>query len=407
MDPPDLQGTLPMLRATVAALAFGALPAHAEMRQFGNMIYELPPDWLHGTAEGGVKTFISSLPDDVCEFCYVYLATGIDTDDDAIAVLTAHTDRFVDAEERDDVRVIQPASGGSEGGRQMAMAGIMIGSSTLQVVIAVDLGPRVELMAFEGEADDEEEIAESMRVFGEQILPMVLSIAYVSEGAAPLMPAPVPGDLSGLYWGWRTEWLMGIDGMMRMETDYRTLIFWPNGHFYDGTPPGGLRPLDPDALMAAADESFGVYTVQGDRLRLTYVNGETDELAADGADWMDGDRQMFEVKPLRDGTTISGSISSVFYSGFTPGIGMSGGMSAFSSVTFHPDGSYEDTRMGGASATYDTGGGFATSSEDQGRGTYAIRDGLLTMIPDDGSEPTAQLAFSNGTDIMIGTSALE
>jgi hypothetical protein len=265
----------------------------------------------------------------------------------------------------------------------------------------------VEIMAFEGEADDEDELAESMQVFGDQILPMFLSIAYVSEGAAPLMPAPVPGDLSGLYWGWRSDWVMGIDGTMRMETNHRTLIFWPDGRFYDGTPPGGLRPLDPDALMAAADDSFGVYTVQGDRLRLTYVNGDTDELAADGADWLDGDRQMFQAKPLRDGTTISGSISSIYYSGFTPGTGMSGGMSAFSSVTFHPDGSYENTRMGGATATYDTGAGFATSSEDHGRGTYAIRDGLLTMTPDDGSEPTARLAFSNGTDIMIGTSILE
>jgi hypothetical protein len=246
-----------------------------------------------------------------------------------------------------------------------------------------------------------------MEVFQSQIMPMFLSIGYVSDGAEPVMPPPVPGDLSGLYWGWRTDWVMGIDMLMRMEMNYRTLIFWPDGYFYDGSPPDGLRPLDPKALMAAADDRFGVYEVRSGTLHLTYATGETDELSADGEAWQDGDRQMFRVDPLADGAAIDGTISSLFFSGFTPGIGMTGGVSASSSYTFRPDGTYVGDSGSSASAGFDGGGGFSTSSEDTYAGRYEIRDGLLVMMPADGSAPSARLIFDNGTDIMVGDSILE
>ncbi|MBK8440044.1 MAG: hypothetical protein IPL38_11340 [Rhodobacter sp.] len=31
--------------------------------------------------------------------------------------------------------------------------------------------------------------------------------------------------------------MLGIDGMMQMQIDHRWLTFWPDGLFYDGTPP--------------------------------------------------------------------------------------------------------------------------------------------------------------------------
>jgi hypothetical protein len=196
--------------------------------------------------------------------------------------------------------------------------------------------------------------------------------------------------------------------MMRQEMDYRTLVFWPDGHLFDGTPRTGTAPPNAAALLAKGESHLGVYDHQGDKLLLTFADGSTETLTADGETWSDGTKTLSLVAPLADGAVLNGSISSFFYTGFTPGSGVEGGISSSSTTTFFPDGSYSGSSFGGASGNFDGGVGYTVSNERGHDGKYQIKDGLLTMIPADGSPARDHLALQVGDkDILIGDQFLE
>jgi hypothetical protein len=393
-----------------AVLALMPLQAAAERRQFGNILYELPADWWVGTPEDGVLMIFSDMTGDRCEFCKMLLATGRNGGGQVTTFLQGEIARFVEEEDRGDIEVLSPPEQTAMGGRKAALAGIKVGSD-MQFLIAVQLDGRFELMGFEGNAYDEEDFAESMAVFQEVALPMFEGITYLSEGAESLLPAPVPGDLDGLWWGWKTSWVMQLDGMMQMEVDQRRIVFWPDGYFYDGTPPEGLKPLNRDRLAGAGVTEFGVYETVGNEVRLTYADGAVEVIPREGDELVDGERRMFAVETLPDGATIQGTVSSFFYTGFTPGSGVSGGVSAGSDTTFRADGTYTGSSFGGAFGNFESGGdvtgGFATSSGDETGGRYEIRDGLVIQYPSDGGAPSASLVYRTESGISIGDRVLE
>jgi hypothetical protein len=395
--------------ALVASLAASPLPA--ETRQHGNVIFDIPQGWeLGATRDDGTLILRSELPNDECEYCTIYITPGSRASGRADTWVAGQTRRFVDADDTPKItRMVDPEIANLKG-RPAAMLGQKV-DSDLQVLFAIQLFGRMELIGFEASAYDEADVAEGMTVFQRDVLPMIEGARFVSEGAKPLLPEPEPGPLQGLYWGYSTYWSMGLDGMMSLQLDHQFLVFWPDGRFYDGTPPQGLSSFDPAPALDRGDMSWGSYRVEGNRLTLTYASGETSDLTLNGESLVHGEATLFPVEPLPDGTKIDGSLSTFFYSGFTPGSGLEGGVSASNYTAFNPDGSWSHSASGGASASFVDGagtttGGFTTGSESGHAGRYEVKDGLLIQTPDDGSEPETALIFKTGTEIMIGTLTL-
>ncbi len=402
-----------MRRLFIASLLLWSSAARAETMQHGNIIYTLPPGWDTGRLDNGILTISSDLPDDVCEYCYIYLGTGEPKQGNLLDFVDRVALNFVDEDDREGATVLQQPEMTNIGTMNVGLMGLIADGDPM-FVVGFELSNRFEVVAFEAYAGYEnEKLDEAIAVFSEQVLPMFASLQFVSEGAASLMPDPVPGDLAGVYWGWHNYTGIGLDGMIRLEIDHRRLVFWTDGYFYDGTPPSGLGPVDADALVAAGDAQLGTYRQSDSTVTLTFATGETEEikLNPDGS-LEDADAQLFQVEPLADGTILNGSVSSFYYSGFTPGAGIEGGVSSSSSTTFYPDGTYTGESFGGAFGNFvdgagDLTGGFSTGDDNATGGRYEVKDGLLIQYPADGSAPSASMIFKTSDGVMIDDQFLE
>ncbi len=398
------------LLALLAALA--AQPAAAERRQFGNVVYDLPPDWSQGRSDEGSQILFFD-DDDLCPYCRLYIGQGAPARGDLAAWLGRQSLAFVEEEDRDAVEVTSPPElVSTSDGRPLAMMGQRVGSD-VQVLFALLAGNRFEVVGFEGWAYDEEEIAKTLGFLQSSVLPMVEGLEFVSSGAEGVLPEAVPGSHRGLWWGWNQGFTLGLDGLMAPTMEHRTLAFWPDGRFYDGTPPRGLAPLDPAQL--AADTEWGTYRETPEGVELTFSDGETERLTRDGEGWSDGLRTLLPVTPLPDGATLDGRLASSFYVPLGPvGGAVSGGVSGSSETVLRLDGTYGATSSSAAVGSFTDGagtttGGFATGGEgDPTGGTYLVRDGLLIMTPSGGGAPEAELAFiTGGGETIVGDEALE
>jgi hypothetical protein len=395
------------MRLILALIALLAAPLAAETRQHGNVVFDLPKGWvMGGVRDDGTLTLRSDLPDDECEYCTIYITPGTKTGGRADTWLGQEARRFIDPDDSPKITVLAKPEIFNLKGRPAAMLGQKVGDD-LQMLAAVQLFGRMELMGFKSSAHDEADIAEGMAVFQRDVIPMIETARFVSEGAAPLLPAPEPGDLQGVWWGTSTWWSMGIDGMMQMEIDHHWLTFWPNGTFYDGTAPAGTAPFDRDALLAAGDMDWGSYIRKGDSLTLHYATGEIESFEVTDDTIRKGDRQMYPIDLLADGTKIDGVVSTIFVSGFTPGIGVSGGVTAMTDTTYNPDGTWEFGSYTGASSTFDNGTGFSTGTEGSDHGRYEVKDGLVILYAEDGSIKRSRYIFKAGSTIWIGSNMLE
>ena len=392
------------LAALIGTLATSAL---AEPRQFANVIYDPAPAWdSYGTNdELDATVLFYDAPTDDCEFCKIYIARSSPRTGTLTDFLRASTTRFVEEDNREGVSVYQEPQITRLGSRDVAMMSIKDGSD-FQMLIAYDLPDRYELVAFEGNAYDEEELQVSTGVLQAYGIGLFERLKFVSEGAPPLLPKARPGELAGLWWGWSIEHNLGLDGMLRTDVDHRRIVFWPDGHFLEATPPLGVTaPPDHEALLQTHFDDFGIYQVLGGRLTLTFATGEKEVLTAEEGGWSDGAHKLDAVEVLPDGTALDGFVSSFFYTGFTPGSGLEGGVSSGSETTYHPDGAYEGSSFGGAFANFVQGGdytgGFSTSSGDETGGTYVVKDGLLIQTPNDGSPPRVAIIYRVDDDILI------
>ena len=381
--------------------------AAADPRQFGNTVYTPLPGWTEGRNDKGELVILSDLPDDLCEYCYIHLTASTPGRGDVAMYLSREKLRFVDEDDKESATAVGTPTVLSLAGHKAAMQGIKVGGN-IQIVIAVTLGDRFELFGFQGSADDNDKLAESMSVFQDQVVPFFEKMTFVSAGATPVLPRAQPGGIDGIWWGWSTSTSLGVDMMMRQDMNFRTLIFWPDGYFYDGAPAEGLAAIDPDALQARADPNYGVYVKSGDTLTLTFATGEVETLTAKGADWEDSQKTLSQVQPLADGTPLVGAVSSFFYSGFTPGSGVEGGVSSSSSTEFFANGTYKGESFGGAFGNFDGGGGFSTGKDGATGGSYVVQGGMVISTPADGEPQSAALALQvDDENILIGDKFLE
>lgn len=396
------------MRSLLILLALAG-PLAAETRQHGNLLYDIPPGWeLGGLWDDGAQMLRSELPGEECEYCRIYLSPGKRTGGKVVDWVASQSRRFVeeDASDRPEVTPMTASDVTNIRGRPGAMLGQKV-DGDVQILLAIQLFGRMELVAFEGPAGDPEELAATMRVFERDVMPLVEGLRFVSEGAAPLLPAPTPGPLSGVWWGTSTWWSMGLDGMMTMEIDHHWLTFWPGGLFYDGTPPNGTADFDPASLLDAGDMDWGSYLLDGGKLTLHYASGIVETYEAGDDEFTKGDRTMFVIQPLADGTKLNGIVSTIFVSGFTPGIGVSGGMTSMTDTRYNPDGTWEFGSWSGASSTFDNGTGFSTSAERSESGRYEVKDGLVIRYAEDGSIARARYVFKAGDTIWIGSDILK
>jgi hypothetical protein len=388
-------------------LAFGSA-VQAETLQHGNIIYELPQNWDTGALDDGIQTLTSDPPDEVCEYCYIHLGKGEAKSGSLVDFVNRKATEFVDEDDLGDVEVLQPPSPSALGPITVAMMALSVDGDML-LVFGYELTDRFEIVAFEGYGgSDGEYVEESLGAFQAQVMPMFTGLQFLSEGAASLMPDPVPGNLSGAWWGWYQSTGVGLDGMMRIDIEHRRLVFWRDGYFYDGTPPTGLHPLDAAELLNAGDGNFGTYREAGGKIVLTFATGETEELAVISDEQLkDSNSDIYAVETVPDGTRLDGGVSSFFYSGFTPGAGVEGGVTSSSSTTFFPDGTYTGESFGGAFGNFvdgggSTTGGFATGGDgDADGGRYEIKDGVLIQYPNDGSPPTVAMVINTDDGLLI------
>lgn len=394
--------------ATFALMLPGAVLA--EQRQHGNAVMTLPEGWTTGRREHGTLTLLPDLPGDECKYCRVWIAPS--------QVKTGAPDKLILRNLRLFLEPDDPApepigkmSLTQEGRHKVAMQGVKSGRD-VQVLLAVELADRTEIYGFKADSRDEEKLAASLEVFGRDIVPMILTARYLSEGAAPLLGAPTAGGISGVWQGTGMGWTLGLDMTMQMDLASELFVFWEDGTFYDGSPATGLREFDRAAALRAGDMSFGNYRISGVELLLSYADGrrETRKIAAggieEGFDCGD-DATCTPVQPLPDGTKIDGLIEGFSYSGLVPGTDVTGGITTSSALYFAPDGRWSYAAFTGATAS--SGSGDATSSTSSVRtGRYRVENGTVIRSFDDKSPEEIAIIFQNRAgDVMIGEDVLK
>lgn len=389
-------------------LLCAALPsvAQAETRQHGNVVFDLPSGWVTGaTRDDGTLVILSRLPDDECEYCYMYIGSGVDRAEDPVFYLKRNPRLFLEEDDGDPKEVV-PADAFDLGPYKGAMLGQLV-DGELRILMALSVGNRTEAFAFEGNGDEQEEIQADLKVFERDLVPLVSSARFLSDGAKPLLAPPEPGDLAGIYQGSGVRTSLGLDMMMQTTTYVNLYVFWKDGLFYDGTPPGGLQPFDTAAALKAGDMSWGNYRVSGGKLYLEYADGDRDEFYFEGdvtEGFSCGQTTCYPVDSIPDGSKIEGTVDNTSYTAFSPNSGVSGGIGSSSTLTFLADGNWTYESSTGVSGNFDTGGGYAVSGGNQADGTYRIENSTVIRSFNDGSPDLTSLIYKVGNEILIGSS---
>lgn len=398
--------------ALILLASLMAGPAGAESHQFSNSIFTLPPGWQLMRAERDFQT-IGPEDDEGCNYCYLYIGRSSPAIGKLKSFVSKNKRMFFDPDDDTVISELQPINELQDYGYSIAMQTFRADGAAM-FLIGFHVNDRYEIIGFKGDADDEDELRKTLATF-QTVMPAYMnSVRFVSNGAAPLMPAPQPGPYDGAWFGTYLNQSFGMDMLMRMDLASSLFVFWPNGYFHDGTPPNGLAPPDPAYLREPTVTEYGTYTVAGDEVRLTYANGETDTLTIDGEGLSDGRTTMYPVKPLPDGSMIEGTISSSYSSGFGgPGMMSQGGVSSSSYTTFHKDGTFGGESSSSSFGSFGDGmggttGGYSAGSENGHAGRYEIRNGLIFRQAPDGSEESdPELIFDMDGKIYIGQQALE
>lgn len=402
-----LAGTALILTAWLAAL-----PAGAESYQFSNSIFTLPPGWRLMRAEPDFQT-IGPDDRDECDFCYLYIGRSSPAIGSLKSFVSKNKRLFFDPGDKTAISRLQPVSELRDYGYPLAMQTFEADGKPM-FLIGFHVNDRYEIIGFQGDGDDEEELRKTLATFQTVLPAYMTTVRFVSNGAPPLMPAPKPGPYDGAYFGTWIDQSVGADLMMRMDLASSLYVFWPDGYFHDGTPPHGMTPPDPAYLREPTATGYGTYRVEGGELRLAYANGETETLTIDGEGLSDGRTTMYPVKPLPDGSRIEGTISSSYATGFGgPGMMSQGGFSSSSYTTFYTDGSFDGKSTSSAFGSFGDGlggttAGYSTGSQDGHAGRYEIKDGLIfRQAPDGSAAAEPELIFDMDGAIHIGQQALE
>jgi len=346
--------------------------------QFGNVLYHLPAGWRKGgtkercvtlytdlRAKGVFATMriYASLPgEDVDKAMKRHMAAELKADDAKLEkALEAKSAKVGNAEVRFYARVVRG------------------GSRRMQMYFARRLPDRIELVRFEGPARDPKDTRASGDLINRDVLPMMVNLRFVSEGGRSVLGGPTPGDLEGVWWGGGLQLRPDPNGLM---SDFvtRTLTFYKNGRCFDGIPPDGVGAFDYDALAATRTNDVGNYARRGDKLILSFADGDVETLDISDTNVItDGVKRLTRARVPEDGYRFEGTRQSLYVAGIHTGVGSTGTVSSSSTQVFKKDGTFTDGRFGGAFGNFDHGGGFAVGNRGDGGGTYEVKGGQLLL----------------------------
>lgn len=383
--------------ACVLALLL-ALPAGAQTRQYDAILYEPPLNWTIGRDRDGIQVLLADFPDDVCEFCRMYLAQSIPLAGSLQNTVGDNLGIFVDPEDRDDLRPMSEVRITEFGAHDAAMGTALVGRH-MHIIVGFGVGDQVAIVGFRAPARSPEDLDEAQKTMTQSVTPFFASLRFAAPGET-LLPEATPGDLAGAYWGWSNQSRIGLDGMFSTEVVHDVLVFYADGHVYRGTPPQGLARVDRAARLAANDPRLGVYDISRREVALTYATGETDILQINGDALEMGNVTLRPMQVPPDGTRIAGTLRTINSTGFSPGSGLDGGVTQASSVTYGADGQFSGGRFGSAFSASGSAS-IVSSSSQSTAGAYEIRNGLVIMTQSDGTQ-TAELILETPNGYLIG-----
>ncbi|GAB4459859.1 MAG: hypothetical protein OHK0029_23030 [Armatimonadaceae bacterium] len=273
----------------------------------------------------------------------------------------------------------------------------------LRVAVVIPAGKKADLITFE--SNDPQVLQQRSNDFTR----FIEQVKQLSGGAKPVIGKPTPGKLQGIWFGNKVGY--GLDGT-QVQTQF--YLFSPSGRFVstiiDGEP---LSPFDFERAVRLHPGDGGNYLVRNGKLLLHYADGEKDEYEFERSTTKQGKPALkiagtyhVLVKPPSNGARLQGTYSSVFYSSFTPGSGVSGGVSSSRTYTFKKDGTFISDRFAGASGNFengsgDTTGGFTTGKTTDNAGTYRIENGLLILKEKDGKEVRRNIVIAEEGLVFI------
>ena len=404
--------------AACAVIAFAAFlsavpPADAgERRRAGNIVFTLPDGWEAAELERGPddRPVTVLRPEDWIhddDAVSIWLPRGAPRPDGEDALRAWATEAIAASLDLDDDERLDTTSWNQPGeaGPNAPLLGLLYVTDTdddrrksAVVAVLIPAGDRVEVAYVTvRNRGDTAEIRDALQRSATTLLSTVAEFAFISTGAAPLLPPPQPGLLDGVWWGVGLIWLPGLDGVMTSRLQEYIYVFRPDGRFFDGIPPGGADTMDDPEVALRHTGDMGQYEVRGDTLLLRYASGERDEIDIDGALLRDGQAVIRQVRVPADGFRFAASRDYIQHTGLSAGIGESASVSSANTITFRPDGTFG--RDGFVSAVGDfEAGGYAVNRNTDGTGTYTVSGGKIALRYDDGRIIRWSLLIDDGGD---------
>lgn len=386
---------LPLLLAGILAL-----PAHAGTHQFANIVYDLPEGWT--TSGRDLDRLELRYDGENCGSCRILIDIGAKADGPLSAWLANK------ARPEEGVTVIGEPEQRKESIGEFPVIALVRqvdhdGTDRLQAFTAIALPARRELLMFEGDAVDQDSFDRSLAMLNGDVLSLLNGLRFVSEGAAPVLGSPEPGELSGPWFGTalRNQY-NGLSGTLDLVIDREAVTFYPDGRFFDGISPTGATSPDVPALVAGGEMRLGNYVVNGKDIELRYASGDISHLKLLNASGIAaGTVTMSKAAFPPDGFRFSGVIHRVNYTAF--GAGISGGVGSEHNQVFHADGTVTDTSFTGVSGQFDTGGGFAGSTKQpEETGRYKVSGGIITVIPPEGAPLRNWIILEDADSMIVG-----
>jgi hypothetical protein len=208
----------------------------------------------------------------------------------------------------------------------------------------------------------------------EQAPAPVVAEAVAEPGAPVTQEAAADGAPSGLYmrvqiWG----------GSITLEHFY----FAPDGRVYQGVPPGGLDAGAIDRAAREAPNSVGSFELEGKSLVIAWPKREPRTYELERLD--DGDLELDGIFTKRVGSFREGArLSARWGWSGTAGAGTGSVVSAARGLVLRADGTFDESGVGGVSATLSTGESVTGHSANQTRGTYTLGGNTLVLAHADG-----------------------
>ena len=226
---------------------------------------------------------------------------------------------------------------------------------------------------------------------------------FISEGAQPLLGKPVAGELQGAWFG--LVYTYNLDLSTNFEQQF--FVFSKEGRFYKGLPKGdAVANLDFEEAIRRHPDKAGNYRVDNGKITLQFANGKTDTKHLKSQRNKSA-QALTKAKIPTDGTTFDGFYKDMHFSGFTPGSGVSGGVTHEKTYTFTSSGRFKATAFRGAFGSF-SGGGFSSgTASPKVNGTYKVEGGRLVLTDSKGKhavcsivEVGEKLLFINGDPFL-------